>query len=100
MDIAELTQFVISHEATLVNIAAKARYTSLAGILPDDVVALIGQNRRFISIHRYHEMILSQLAHKMLIIEIAIGINQGLLIIGAFEHIKELMERVTELTIG
>lgn len=92
MDEAELAEFVVAHETALVDFAADTEDATLAGVLPDDIVTTVGQHRRVVSIHSNHELIFGQLTYEVLVVEIAVGIDQGLLIVGALEHIEELME--------
>ena len=65
-----LTQTVLPHKAALVNIAVHAHYASLARILPQSVVALIGKYRLVFVVLGYHELIVVHFATKMAVVEI------------------------------
>ena len=89
-----------AHEARLVDIAVDANDAALAGVLPHGDVALVGQHGLFVGVHGYHELVVVDEAHEVLIVEVAEGIDEGLLVVGALNELEEGQQRVAELLIG
>ena len=81
MDKAQLMECVIAHDIAFIHLSCHAHDAPLAGVLPDNIVALIVQHRRLISIHRNHQLIIIQLTQQMLVIEITEGVYKRLLVI-------------------
>ena len=91
---------MFSHDATLVHVAFHSAQPSFAGVLPDDVVASVGQFRLFVAIHGNHERISFESALQVLVVEVAVGVDEGLLMVGLLHQVKHLRQRVAELLGG
>ena len=81
---------MFTHQAALVHVALHSVEPSLAGVLPDDVVAAVGQLWLLVAVHGNHQGIAVELSLQVLIIEIALGVDQGLLVVGLLhqgEHV-------------
>ncbi len=72
---ADFTERVVAHETTLVNIAVDTDYATFRSILPHGIVAIVSQHGSIVSIHGDHQLIVVNLTLKMLVIEIAEGIE-------------------------
>ena len=90
------TQIVIAHESTLVHKTVDAGDTPLGGVLPEGIIAVVGQNRRNVGVHGNHEFVIVNLAQQVLIVEVAVGVKQRFLVICLLYQIEEIEERVTE----
>ena len=97
MSVTYFAQAVVAHEAALVDIAAYAVDVALAGILPHQVFVAVGQHGLVAAVLRYHELVVLELSLQIGVIEIGIGIEQGLAVVGALDKAYELGQRVDEL---
>lgn len=93
---ADIAQAMITHEPTLIHKAADTHDPTLTRILPHRNVASVFEYGFFIQIHRYHQLIIVDLAHEVLIVEIAIGVEQGLLLVGFLYHLEKTQQLVAE----
>ena len=96
----DLAEGMVAEEARLVHIAVYADDAALSSVLPHSDVATVGQHGLLILVHGNHQLVVVELAYKMPVVEIAEGVDQGLLMIGALHHPKESRQRVAELSIG
>ncbi len=67
-------QVVPAHETALVNISVYSDDTPFSGILPHGDVAVVGQDRFFLSVHCYHYLIFVNLATQVLVVEVSAGV--------------------------
>lgn len=85
----DFPQAMIPHEAALVHIAVNTHDPTLTRILPHGDITSVDEYRFFRLVHRYHELVVINLPHQMLIVEIAVGIDERLLTIGGFYKCQE-----------
>ena len=93
---ADIAQTVITHESALIHIAADTHNPTLTRVLPHRNVASVCEYGFFIQIHRYHQLIIVDFAYEVLIVEVAIGVEQGFLLIGFLHHLEETQQLVTK----
>ena len=74
---------MFSHKAALVHIGSHAYDTPLAGVLPNGVVAAVGKEGLLLAIHGNHQVIIIEHTLQVLVIEVAEGVNQRLLMMPA-----------------
>ena len=89
MSESDFPEAVTSHKTAFVHIAADTHNTTLARVLPHSDIPAVGQYRFFLRVHRNHQLIVVDLTQQMLVVEIAEGIEQRLLTIGALHHSQE-----------
>ena len=92
----QFSHTVVAHDAALVHIGVHTVYAALAGILPDDVVAVVGQLRLAVGILGYHQFVVVHTALQKTVVEIGAGVEQGLLVIGFFHQLQKFQQRVAE----
>ena len=84
---------MVAHDTALVHLALDTSQTVLTLYnLPCHV-----QLGLLVAIHGYHERIAVQFTLQVLVVEIAVGIDQGLLVIGILHQLQHFRERVAEL---
>ena len=84
-----VAQTMPAHEPALVNIALDPDDTPFAGVLPHGDVPAVIQHRFLLGVHRDHQLIVIELAKKMLVVEITVGVDQRCLMIGLLHHPQE-----------
>ena len=89
----DFPEAVAPHETALVHIAADTHDTPFTRVLPHGDIPAVGQHGFFLRIHRNHQLIVIDLTQQMLVVEIAEGIEQRLLTIGALHHSQEPEKR-------
>ena len=67
---AYLLQSVLAHKPAFVDISRHSNDASLAGVLPQGEVALVGQHRFLLGVLGYHQLIVVHLALQIFVIEI------------------------------
>ena len=87
-----LPETVTPYETALVHIAIDTHDTPLARVLPHGDIPAVGQYRLFVRVHRYHQLVVVDLPQQMPVVEVAEGIEQRLLTIGALHHSQETEE--------
>lgn len=95
-----LPETVAAHKAALVDITVNADDAALAGVLPHEEVAAVGEHRDALRILRNHERIAVDAAREVTVVEICAGIEQGLLPVGFLHQADKLEERVAELLVA
>ena len=92
----DFTQAMVAHETALVHITVDTDNAPLGSVLPHGVVTIVGQHGSLFGIHSNHQLIVVYLSQQMLVIEIAEGIEQRLLVVGFLNEVEEIEQRVAE----
>lgn len=93
----KLAQTVLAHYAALVHITVDTVDAAFASVLPDDIIALIGQYWLMLRVLGYHEGVFVNLAQQIVVVEILPCVEKGLLVISFFHHVDEFQQRIAKL---
>jgi hypothetical protein len=81
----DFAQSMIAHESAFIHASTDTYNASMTGVLPHGDIASVGQYGLFFGVHRNHQLVIINLAYKMLIVEVTERIYQWLLMIGFFD---------------
>ena len=91
-----LAQAVPSHEPALVNVGVEAVEPAFARILPQDVVAAVGEHGLGFGILGDEQGVVVDLPGKMLVVEVLVGVDKRSLVVSLAHHDEELLYGVAE----
>lgn len=94
--VAYLSQTVLPHETALIDMSHDTIDGTFTSVLPNGIIAVIGQDRLAIAVLRYHQGIAINNTNQIFIVKVRTGVEKGFLLVGFFYHLKESGERIAE----
>ena len=85
-----------AHKAAPIYITADAIDATLTSVLPHGNLAIVCHHGFVVGIHGNHYLILVNLALQVLVVEVATGIDEWLLLIGFFHKVEEVEQGIAE----
>ena len=98
--ITQLAQSVLPHKPALVDISPDAVDMSLSGVLPQQIIFVVGKDRLFRGVLGYHELVVVEFANEIAVVEVCACVDKRFLMIGLLHHVEKLEQRVAESLIA